>query len=338
MSVQGIQLETFFKEGLRRILAEEDESDTLLWARTQLDRMGGADESAVLTWPESFDYTDALVAKYEELARLPAEQRQVLDWKWKQWNTYIMPLEAGMLATLTAPDGMGKSTYAEMIAEHWAEHRNRVCYVHYELNKAVMMQRRLARHALVTVRDIRSGQLTPEQKARVRAVRPMLAEWAGQITYIHAPGWTMERTVDELRKQHAEGACDAVVVDYLEKVAASSRQMKMRMEWFQREADNVEQLKTFAESVGVPVVMVAQMRKDAKSKDMAQVGRGDMRGAGEKSEKANLVVLLNRKREADGYSNEVDVLIDKNTMGQAGVQFKQLMRPEYFDVRDLVTA
>jgi hypothetical protein len=68
---------------------------------------------------------------------------------------------------------------------------------------------------------------------------------------------------------------------------------------------------------------------------MSQLDRSNMRGAGEKSEKANLVVLLNRKREVDGYSNEVDVLIDKNTMGPSGMQFKQLMIPEYFDVRDL---
>ena len=35
-----------------------------------------------------------------------------------------------------------------------------------------------------------------------------------------------------------------------------------------------------------------------------------------------------------GYSNEVDVLIDKNTMGGTGT-FKQLMQPEYFRVGDI---
>lgn len=241
-----------------------------------------------------------------------------------------------MLGTVTAPDGMGKTMYSEMVAEHWAKRRNRICYIHYELSKGLMMQRRLARHARVAVRDLRGGKLTAEQKTRVTAVRPRLEEWDGQITYVHAPGWTMERTIEELRKHHANGMCDAVVVDYLEKVAASARQMKMHLEWFQREADNVEQLKNFAESVGVPVLMVAQMSKAGKSKDMNQLDRTAMRGAGEKSEKSNLVVMLNRKREQDGYSNEVDVLIDKNTMGPSGMQFKQLMVPEFFDVRDLV--
>jgi hypothetical protein len=59
-----------------------------------------------------------------------------------------------------------------------------------------------------------------------------------------------------------------------------------------------------------------------------------MRGAGEKSEKANLVVIIKRERIADGYSNEVEVMIDKNTMGGTG-SFKQMMAPEYYRVGDL---
>jgi hypothetical protein len=59
-----------------------------------------------------------------------------------------------------------------------------------------------------------------------------------------------------------------------------------------------------------------------------------MRGAGEKSDKANLVAMLKRERSGDGYSNEVEVLIDKNTMGKTGA-FKQMMKPEYFKVLDI---
>lgn len=335
MSDVGVNLEAFFLEGLRRRRAEEDDEETFAWARRQLDHIGGSAEDALMTWGESFDHTDTMVQRYIELAKLPTSERKRLDFPWTTWNRVIRPLEPGLLATVTAPDGMGKSTYAECLADHWASHHNSVVYVHYELNKDVMMQRRLARHARISVADITEGRLTPAQQQAVADVRPRLTAWAGQISYLHTPGWTMERTVEALRRLHGEGTCTVVVVDYLEKVAASTRQLKMHMEWFQREADNVEALKNFAESVGVPVVMVAQMRKDAKSKDMDTLDRGAMRGAGEKSEKANLVVLLNRKRHEDGYANEVDVLIDKNTMGKAGVKFQQYMIPEYFDVRDL---
>lgn len=335
MNVELAVLEALFKEGLRRTMAEDEPDDIKQWARRKIDEIGGGDEASLLTWQESFDFTDKMLAEFITRAALPAEQRQVLDWPWWTWNQNIDAAEGGMLGVITAPDGMGKTIYAECISEHWAQRRNRVVYVHYELNRAWMMQRRLARHARVPVRSIRSNDLTPEQRNAIAVVRPRLLEWQGMIHYEHTPGWTMERTIAELTKLRADGMCDVVVIDYLEKVAPSPRQMKLHMEWYQREADNVEQLKNFAEATEVPVLMVAQMRKDSKSKDMSQLDRGSMRGAGEKSEKANLVVLLNRKREDIGYSNEVAVLVDKNTMGPSGATFAQWMQPEYFDVRDI---
>lgn len=67
---------------------------------------------------------------------------------------------------------------------------------------------------------------------------------------------------------------------------------------------------------------------------MDKLDRTGMRGAGEKSEKANLVVMLKREKILDGYSNTVDVFVDKNTMGATG-GFQQVMQPEFFRVGDV---
>ena len=75
----------------------------------------------------------------------------------------------------------------------------------------------------------------------------------------------MERTIAELRSLQADGRCDVAVIDYLEKASPSARQVKLfGSNVWQREADNVEQLKVFAESTDVPVIMVAQMKKSGK--------------------------------------------------------------------------
>jgi replicative DNA helicase len=225
--------------------------------------------------------------------------------------------------------------YAETIAEYWAAHKQRVVFVHYELNRKLMMLRRTARHSGITARQMKSGQLNGEQKSLIANIRPRLLSWDGYITYLHTPGWSMERTVAELNRLAAEGQCDVVVLDYLEKAAASRRQLQMfGTNTYQREADNVEQLKNFAENTGMPVLMIAQMSKDGKKTSFESVDRTGIRGAGEKSDKANLVVLLHRERVEDGYSNTVDVLVDKNTMGGTGA-FKQVMQPEYFRVGDI---
>lgn len=335
MNPEIAQYEALGKEILRRCLADEEPADIHKWLTDTLARIGGGDDSAVMTWPQSFDLVDDLLAHYEKLANTPLDQRQVLTWPWQSWNSLIDPLEEGMLGVVTAPDGQGKTMYAESLAEYWAAHKNKVVFVHYELNRKLMMLRRTARHTSITTRQLKSGKLTQAEKELIARMRPRLLSWDGYITYLHTPGWSMERTVAELRRLHSEGECDVVVLDYLEKASASRRQLQMfGSNVWQREADNVEQLKNFAEITEIPTIMIAQMTKDAKTQSFGKVDRTGMRGAGEKSDKANLVILLKRDRTEDGYSNEVDVLVDKNTMGATGT-FKQVMQPEYFRIGDI---
>jgi replicative DNA helicase len=331
-----VPYEMLAKEILRRCFAEEDATMMRQWLQEQLARMGGGvGDDAVMTWQESFDYYEDVLIRREQDAALPAAERRMLNWPWQSWNNIIDPLEPGLLAVISAPDGTGKTILAESIAEHWARNKNRIVFVHYELNRALMMDRRTARHTSITRRELKSGQLTVEQKHRIADMRPRLLSWDGEITYLHTPGWSMERTVEQLRKLRAEGKCDGVVLDYLEKNAASRRQIQMYgNSSYQREADNVEQIKNFAESTETPVLMLTQFSKAGKSTDFSDMDRTDIRGAGEKTEKANVVVLMHREKEGNGYSNLVNVKVDKNTVGATG-SFKQMMQPEFFRLGDV---
>jgi len=338
MNPEIVQIEVFAKEILKRCMTDDDPYELRKWITETLAHLSGADnESAILTWMQSFDLVDTMVSEYERIANTPEKERKLLTWPWSTWRKLIDPLEDGMLGVVTAPDGQGKTLYAESISEHWAEHKNKVVFVHYELNRRLMMLRRTARHTGILARSIKEGKLTERQKQEIADIRPRLLSWDGYITYLHTPGWSMEKTTAELYRLHVEGQCDVVVLDYLEKVSASATQIKLfGSNIYQREADNVEQLKNFAESSGVPVLMVAQMSKAGKSTSFEKMDRTDMRGAGEKSDKANLVVLLSREKAVDGYSKFVDVLVDKNTMGATG-SFRQLMQPEYYRVADIHT-
>ena len=145
----------------------------------------------------------------------------------------------------------------------------------------------------------------------------------------------MERTVSALRSLKADGHCDVVLIDYLEKAAGSTRQIKLfGGNAFQREADNVEQLKNFGEATDTPMVMLNQMSKAGKTGNFDKLDRTAMRGAGEKSEKANIVIMLHREKIDGEYSRIVDVMVDKNTLGATGT-FTQIMVPERFDIADI---
>jgi len=328
--------EALAKEILRRIVAEEDPEDIHRWLAMQIAGIGGGSTDAALTWPASIDLVDKIIDHYTEQANTPESERKTLRWPWQSWNNLIDPLEEGMLGVITAPDGQGKTMYAELLAEHWAKSKQRVVFVHYELNRRLMMMRRTARHTGITVRDLKSGRLTDNRRADIARVGREMRAWDGYITYLHTPGWSMERTVAALDKLQSEQECDVVVLDYLEKAAASRRQLKMfGSNGWMREADNVEQLKNFSERSETPTIMVAQMSKSGKTQSFDKLDRSGMRGAGEKSDKANLVVLLKRDRIDEGYSNNVHVLVDKNTMGATGA-FTQVMQPEYFRIGDII--
>lgn len=259
-----------------------------------------------------------------------------LDWPWQTWNDIIEPMEPGLLAVLAGGDGMGKTIFAECVAEHWAFNGAQIVFVHFELNHWIMTTRRAVRHTGIPYRAFATGDLTDDQMEHYELVRGRIERIDGNIVYQHAPGWSIEKLIDVLLHYKSTYGIDGLVIDYLEKAGASDRQLRMfGPNVFQREADNVEQIKTFAEASATPTLLLAQLSKQGKTTNAAQLDRTAIRGAGEKTEKANIVILLNRERMADGlYSPDVTVRVDKNTVGRTGV-FKQGIQGPRFDVVEI---
>ena len=319
----------------KRIYAEEDPMVLNAWLAAQVAKLGGAvQDNAVMTWEESFDYYDSLIEKRTKLNSIPTNERKLMNWPWASWNALIDPLESGILTAITAGDGQGKTIVAECLSEYWAKQGHRAVFVHFELNRDIMLDRRASRQTGIDRRVLKESDFHKGELAKIEETKQRLLRWPGGITYVHAPGWAMDKTLGTLRALMANGLCDIVMVDYLEKVGVSEAQRKMYgNNLYQRESDNVEQLKTFGELAKVPVIMLAQLNKSGKSTGFDNMDRTDMRGAGEKSEKANVVIMLHREKENGGYSRTVNVKIDKNTLGATG-SFTQIMIPERFDIAD----
>lgn len=322
------------QEIMRRVLADDDPHSLNQWIAQQLGKLGTSiGNEAFTAWLDSLTEYDAMIEAARERAALPEAERRELVWPWQSWRDYLEPLEPGMLVALAAGDGMGKTIYAENIAEYWASVGQQVVFVHFELNKRIMWHRRAGRHTGLDFRTLRDGAIGHD--ADLERARKRLASWQGGVNYLHTPGWTIEQTIQELRRRQAEGMCDAVVIDYLEKAGSSDRQRKIYDNGFQREADNVELIKIFSETAELPVVLLSQMNKAGKGAGFDTLDRTAIRGAGEKSEKANVVILLHREHLDTGeYSQTVNVRIDKNTIGKTG-NLQQFMDAARFRVGDI---
>jgi replicative DNA helicase len=271
-------------------------------------------------------------------------------WPWSSWNNQVRPLRPGMLGLVAAADGVGKSTYLEMIAEHWSTGGLHVVYVHLEDALDYKMDRRLARWARVPLQAIEDGTLTEEQQAGIGTAQEKIDRNLPTLHYFNAAGMSMNEITTELKARVDEGVCQAVVLDYLDKVQASRTQAKLFGDQiWERQSNDVEMLKTFAEKNLIPIMTAAQGNKNMQQQTGTRT-RKDIQGSGAKTQKAQLVAILTREivgegglQDANGapiatpgeYSPFVDVRIDKQNRGKTGITLNQFLIGQFFDIKDV---
>ena len=297
---------------------------------------------------------DTIPTHIQQLERRVEERKDgkaVFDWPWASWNQFVRPLKGGMMGLLSAPDGMGKTTFLEMIAEHWAKQQFHTVLVHLEDSPEYKYDRRLARHSTVPYADIEDGNLTAAQMENTKLAYYKIEPWAALfLHYYHAPGKSAGEVVRELEARRAEGICDCVVLDYIDKFSTDTRQRDLyrgdSAVW-ERQADNSEKLKTFCERNNVPIFTATQGNKSMQNGGTQT--RQNIRGSGQKSEKSQLVVILSREIVGDAglhtqdgkliasageYSPIVNVRVDKQNRGKTG-NIKQWLSGSQFKVVDM---
>lgn len=271
------------------------------------------------------------------------------DWPktWPSWNEYVRPARPGQLYMLAAPDGVGKSTYLEWVAEHWAQKGNKVVLLHLEDNHEYKLDRRTVRWSKVPLANIEDDNLTAAQRAAIAQAEDEIAIWASNLNYTHMPGATCGMALAEVKRLREEGECDGLVVDYIDKFNSDRRQVTLYgdNEW-SRQGDNIEQLKDFAEQNNIPIFTATQGNKGMQEQGKV-ITRQNIEGSGRKSQRSQCVIVVTRDiltapitaqgqviaKQGD-YSPYAKIRIDKQNRGWTGT-FYQLFRGEFYHIGDL---
>jgi len=338
----------YMAQKLVEMAFEDQNVDTLYsWIMEQVAiiNSGKTDDKALMLWEESFEVFRQILA--EQQARLD-EGDAGWTWPWDSWTSILGEAQPGMPVLGAAATGVGKTTFVECIAEHWARQGKRVVIVHLELNRKIMLARRMTRHTAIDVRSILSGKLVPAQMQVIDQADRFMQDWIGNIHYLHAPGWSAERIVKELTKLYEQGACDGFLIDYMQKVQPSQNQVRMfRDNIYARQADDAERFKTLAESKEIRCFLLSQLTKEAQDIQFDLLSLSNLRGTQEVADKVNVVALFHRQTLAAGKVDEngrelvraggLDVIvrtkIDKNTLGEHGA-IEQVIVPEQFNIFD----
>lgn len=270
-----------------------------------------------LTWDESFGFW---ADRQLERAAEYAEGKPKLSMPWANLS-FVRPLRGGMLMGVTAGSGVGKTAFAENLAEFWARRGFHALFAHFELSHQVMLDRRMARWSGEPMTVIERGELT----ARMQQADEAVLTWPGKVHYLECAGWNAGRLIAEARRRHQLGQCDVLIVDYFNKIAL---EIPNGMNITAARGLMLETIKTFAEREQVPVVILAQLSKEGKQQER-KTGLG-IRDTGEFEDKANYIITLDRPIlnsplafggrmiPAGARSPITKVRVDKQTMGDTG--------------------
>jgi replicative DNA helicase len=197
-------------------------------------------------------------------------------------------LQDGELIILAARPSVGKSALALNVAEHVAvDHGRPLAFFSLEMSKEELAVRLISSRAEVDGQRLRKGELSARDGQHV--VQDVLPVLSGAPLYIDDTAGL--RVIDlraKARRLLARHEIELILVDYLQLMSApgaESRQVEV--------ASISRGLKALARELDIPVLAVAQLRRESEEHKRPRLS--DLRESGAIEQDADVVLLLHRE-------------------------------------------
>lgn len=220
-------------------------------------------------------------------------------------------LRRGDLVTLAARTTIGKSTFAENIAEYVSRNGGLVLFVSIEMTPEQMLYRYAVRSGALSKSALEFGveegadAAALDNLANARAVLP--------FHLLDAPSSTTTTVRAAMsRMQMQEGPLSLVVIDYLQLLKDRTRE---------EERLNIgaitSTLKMMAREFHVPMLLLSQLNRQIEMRG-GEPQLSDLRESGRIEEDSDVVIMLWRVDKADSLGNQTHGKIEKNRQGATG--------------------
>lgn len=185
--------------------------------------------------------------------------------------------------------------------------------VSLEMDVEQVAARLIASEAGVDSRKVELGlvALSEEEQAKVNEAVGRLAA---------APLWVDDRSrqiqdIEARSKAHQmRHGCELVVIDHLQEMTTATP----RLNATERTSELCERARELAAALGVPVLLISQLRRDAE-RGCRRPQLSDLRQSGRIEEAAETVLLLYDEAPAPvSTAHPVEVIVAKNRMGETG--------------------
>lgn len=239
--------------------------------------------------------------------------------------------QGGDLIVIGGRPSMGKSAFAQCVAEHAAKQGHGVLFVTLEMTPERLILRSIARVARVSADRMRKGQLYGDEVLKVTRAA---AELARLKAWTFGPaGPTPGSIKAAVRRLRREGRCDMVVVDYLQLLSAETRPEQRYLEIGQYSRS----FKWLALEFKIPVLVLSQLSRGVEATADKRPQLQHLRESGNIEQDADAVLLLFRE---DYYKPETDrkgiteVIVAKQRDGPVGT-VELRWNPEYVSFENL---
>lgn len=208
-------------------------------------------------------------------------------------------LQKSDLLILAARPAMGKSTFAQNLAYNIATKENKaVLFFSLEMSKEQLVDRMLSEAAGVDSWNIRTGNLSDDDFAKISEAMGEMAE--APIYFDDTPGLSVLEMRTKARRQAHQTPLGLVIVDYLQLMQGSKNYGDNRV---QEVSEISRGLKLIARELDVPVIALSQLSRSVESRSPQIPMLSDLRESGSIEQDADIVMFLYRE---DYYNPDTD--------------------------------
>lgn len=264
------------------------------------------------------------LARIEERAANPDAESDAISYGFDEIDDLTTGMHGGELIILAARPGMGKTAKALSISKATAAHRDperrkTVLFYSLEMPHEQMGMRWLADLADVSLMSMRSGNVSPQEWARLQDQLELAPGYKFEID--KKPSVTVEQICSDARKIHRERGLGLIVVDYLQLISDSGG-FSNRSEFISHVSRS---LKNLARELRIPVVALSQLNRELEKRPNKRPVMSDLRESGAIEQDADVIMFLYRDVAYNKSTPEPDVcevIIGKQRNGSANETVK----------------
>lgn len=200
-------------------------------------------------------------------------------------------LHRGELTVIGARPAVGKTAFALWLAVHIAQAGKQVVYISREMQANRLILRQVQSGVDFDPAKLRTGGLTDGDWTQITGALNELATLP--ITYIEHVG-DIERMRAEIRAAARDCRCDVVIIDYLQLIRSSDKQIDRNE--YTRVSYVSRVLKELTLELNIPVVALAQINRTG---DREKPEMSELKGSGSIEQDADNVILMHRTKDVD---------------------------------------